>query len=231
MPPARHVTELLAGLPCAALAGCDEVGRGALAGPVVAAAVIFPAGLRKLPGLRDSKQLKAAERRRLAASIRRHAQAWAIGEASVAEIEQLNIHHASLLAMRRALEGLPPAFRPPSAIAVDGLHLPPLAWDIPGRAYVDGDALLPCIMAAAVLAKVERDGQLAQLGGEYPHYGFATNAGYGTPGHLEALERHGACPHHRRTYEPVARLGYGLFAAGEAESPGCAGVNAPAGVQ
>jgi ribonuclease HII len=212
MPPSRYVRDLLHGLPCHALAGCDEVGRASLAGPVVAAAVIFPQELRKLPGLADSKLLPPATRRRIAANIRHNALAWGIGDASVEEIERLNIHHASLLAMRRAIEGLPPQYRPPSAIVVDGLHLPKLDCEVPGRAFVKGDGRLPCIMAASVLAKVERDGLMARHAADYPHYGWETNVGYGTPQHLAALEQHGATPLHRRTFEPVARLGYGLFA-------------------
>jgi len=206
------------GLPLAALAGLDEAGRGALAGPVTAAAVILPgdagwskaAARRLLPGLDDSKVLTAAQRERLAAGIRDCAAGWAIAQASVEEIDRLNILRAALLAMRRALDLLRLA---PSACVVDGPHLPPLPAGLPARAIVDGDALLPCIMAAGILAKVERDRMLVELDAAHPGYGFAGHKGYGAPEHLAALERLGPCLAHRRSFAPVARL-CGLFEPG-----------------
>lgn len=209
-------------LPPDLLAGCDEAGRGALAGPVTAAAVILPAKLgrnpqlarRVLPGLADSKTLSAAQRKVLADAIRRHAIAWAVASASIEEIDRLNILRAALLAMRRALDQLAVV---PRGVVVDGPHLPDLPVGLPALAVVDGDALLPCIMAAGILAKVGRDAAMVELDARHPGYGFSGHKGYGAPQHLAALEELGPCPAHRRSFKPVARLVDGLFAQRTAE--------------
>jgi ribonuclease HII len=184
------------------IAGVDEVGRGPLAGPVVAAAVILnPA--RPIAGLRDSKKLKPGERERLSCCIREHALAFAIAAASVAEIDALNILQASLLAMRRALLALPLR---PTHIIIDGNKAPQLAdvfADCPIETLVRGDDLVPAISAASIIAKVYRDALMAQLDGEYPGYGLARHAGYPTTAHLEALGRLGPTNIHRLSFGPV----------------------------
>lgn len=182
------------------VAGADEVGRGALAGPVYAAAVIFPPG-RKLRGLNDSKKLSAGAREELVPKIQARAIAWAIASASLEEIERLNILHASLLAMQRAVEALGAA---PAMLKVDGLHTPGVAC--PVEAIVGGDARVPAIMAASVLAKVARDAEMRRLDFEHPGYGFAEHKGYATPQHLLALQRLGPCAIHRRLFEPVCQM-------------------------
>lgn len=180
--------------------GADEAGRGPLAGPVVAAAVILDPQ-RPIDGLRDSKQLSAGRREALAQAIRARATAWAIGEATVQEIDRLNILQASLLAMRRAIEGLEPA----AEIAlIDGNQLPRLR--IEARAVVGGDALEPAISAASILAKQHRDRLMAALDLAFPGYGFAEHAGYPTPGHLHRLRELGPCAAHRRSFAPVRAL-------------------------
>jgi ribonuclease HII len=184
----------------ARLCGVDEAGRGPLAGPVVAAAVILDPD--HLPaGLRDSKAMTARQRDTVAATIRTHALAWAVGEASVAEIDELNILQATLLAMRRAVEALRPAAE---FALVDGNQLPPLP--IPARALVRGDALEPAISAASILAKTHRDALMAQFDAQHPGYGFSQHAGYGTPAHLARLRQLGPCPLHRRSFAPVREL-------------------------
>jgi ribonuclease HII len=175
----------------------DEAGRGPLAGPVVAAAVILPDDA-DLPGLTDSKKLTAARRVALAGQIRGQALAWAIAQASVEEIEQLNILRASLLAMRRAVLSLA---RSPESVVVDGNQLPDLP--MPARSIVGGDGLVASISAASVLAKVDRDARMAALDAVYPVYGFARHKGYGTREHLDALAQFGPCPIHRRGFAPV----------------------------
>ncbi len=179
--------------------GVDEAGRGPLAGPVCAAAVILDPQ-RPIPGLKDSKKLSAASRIRLADEIRRHALAWSVAWASVAEIDRLNILNASLLAMQRAVEGL--SLRP-ALVLVDGNRCPPLI--LPVRAIVRGDDLEPAISAASILAKTERDKEMRRLADIYPQYGFERHAGYPTPEHLAALERHGPCVVHRLSFGPVRR--------------------------
>lgn len=179
------------------VAGIDEAGRGPLAGPVVAAAVILDASL-PIPGLADSKALTAQRREELEAQIRERACAVAIGEASVAEIDTLNILQATLLAMRRAVEALDPA---PDRVLVDGNRLPVLT--IPGEAIVRGDATVAAISAASILAKVHRDRLCSELDRVWPGYGFRVHKGYPTAAHLKALERFGACPAHRRSFGPV----------------------------
>ena len=181
------------------LAGVDEAGRGPLAGPVVAAAVILD-DARPIAGLADSKALKPARREQLYDEIRAHALCVSVAWASVQEIDRLNILQATLLAMRRAVLGLR---LKPARVQVDGNRLPLL--DVPAEAVVRGDACVPAISAASILAKVTRDRWCQQLHDQYPHYGFAGHKGYGTAAHLDALARHGACPEHRRSFAPVAR--------------------------
>ncbi len=181
------------------VAGVDEVGRGPLAGPVVAAAVILPESYA-LAGLADSKRLSARRREALAGILREEAEAWALGMASAEEIDRLNIHHATLLAMRRAVLALS---RAPANLLVDGRFTPEGPWR--ATAVVGGDATVPAISAASIIAKVARDALLAELHQRYPVYGFDRHAGYPTAAHLRALERHGPCPEHRRSFGPVAR--------------------------
>ena len=182
------------------VAGVDEAGRGPLAGPVVAAAVILN-DLRPIAGLADSKKLTAARREALFDEIRAHALCTSIAEASVEEIDRLNILQATLLAMRRAVLGLR---LKPALVLVDGNQLPLL--DMPAEPIVRGDALVPAISAASILAKVHRDRWCAQVHGQYPEYGFAGHKGYGTAAHLAALQAHGPCALHRTSFAPVARL-------------------------
>jgi ribonuclease HII len=182
------------------VAGVDEAGRGPLAGPVVAAAVILNPR-RRIDGLRDSKQLTAPRRRELAAQIRADALAFAIGEASVGEIDRLNILQATLLAMCRAIEALQPAAH---LVLVDGNRLPAIA--IAARAVVGGDATEPAISAASILAKTHRDALMGMLDERYPGYGFARHFGYPTPEHLVRLRELGPCAVHRRSFAPVRAL-------------------------
>ncbi|CAM8663410.1 RnhB Ribonuclease HII [Comamonadaceae bacterium] len=182
------------------VAGVDEAGRGPLAGPVVAAAVILD-DLRPIAGLNDSKKLSAARREKLFDEIRAKALCCSIAHASVEEIDEINILQATLLAMRRAVEGLR---LKPAKVLVDGNRLPVL--DVLAEAIVKGDATVPAISAASILAKVTRDRWCAELDAQYPQYGFATHKGYGTAEHLAALQTHGACPEHRKTFAPVTRV-------------------------
>jgi len=179
------------------LCGVDEAGRGPLAGPVTAAAVMLDPE-RPIDGLRDSKKLSAAARERLADEIRECAVAWCVAEASVEEIDQLNILHATLLAMQRAVAGLG---RAPDDVWVDGNRCPNWAWR--SQAVVKGDDKVAAIAAASILAKTERDRFMRRLHDDYPDYGFAQHMGYGTAVHLAALKAHGACPQHRRSFAPV----------------------------
>jgi ribonuclease HII len=179
------------------LCGVDEAGRGPLAGPVMAAAVMLDPA-RPIPGLRDSKKLSASKREQLAAAIRLHAAAWCVAEASVAEIDQLNILQATMLAMQRAVAGLA---RAPDDVWVDGNRCPNWAWR--SQAVVKGDDKVAAIAAASILAKTARDHLMQQLHTDFPAYGFAQHMGYGTAVHLAALKSHGACPHHRRSFGPV----------------------------
>ncbi len=179
------------------VAGVDEAGRGPLAGPVVAAAVILD-DLQPVAGLADSKVLSPAVRERLFDEIRAKALAFCIAEACVEEIDRLNILHATMLAMRRAVEGLRLL---PQKVLVDGNRLPVLR--ITAEAIVGGDAKVASISAASILAKVHRDRLCVELDARYPGYGFATHKGYATAEHLEALRQHGACEVHRRSYAPV----------------------------
>jgi ribonuclease HII len=182
------------------LAGVDEVGRGPLAGDVVAAAVILDPD-RPIAGLRDSKKLSAPRREALAGQIMAEALAWSVARASVAEIDQLNILQASLLAMRRAVEALDPQ---PLHVLVDGNRLP--RWQYAAEAVVKGDDRVPAIAAASILAKVQRDRELVGLEQQYPGYGFASHKGYPTAAHLAALRRLGVTPVHRRSFGPVRIL-------------------------
>ena len=189
----------------AQIAGVDEAGRGALVGNVVAAAVILPAQF-DLPGLTDSKKLSARQREVLFEAITAQALAWCAAVASPAEIDAMNIHHATLLAMRRAVEGLAIS---PQSVLVDGKFTPELA--MPVRAIVGGDASEACIAAASIIAKVTRDRQMMELEARFPGYGFAAHKGYGTKAHLAALTRLGATPEHRRSYAPVRAVMAGSF--------------------
>lgn len=180
------------------VAGVDEAGRGPLAGPVVAAAVILDA-TRPVAGLDDSKRLSAHQRQRLDQEIRLNARCFAIAQASVDEIDQLNILGATLLAMQRAVMQLAPA---PQVVWVDGNRLPVLP--MPARTLVRGDQKMAAIAAASILAKVYRDQWCLQADVQWPRYGFAAHKGYGTAAHLEALRHYGPCAIHRRSFSPVA---------------------------
>ena len=182
------------------IAGVDEAGRGPLAGPVVAAAVILDEK-NPIRGLADSKKLTALRREKLFDEIRAKALCCSIAEASVEEIDRLNILQATMLAMRRAVEGLR---LKPAKVLIDGNRIP--VMDILAEAIVKGDSLIPAISAASILAKVSRDRWCAELDLTYPQYGFAGHKGYGTAEHLAALREHGACPQHRKTFSPVAQV-------------------------
>ena len=182
------------------MAGVDEAGSGPLMGPVVAAAVILD-DLNPIQGLADSKKLTALRREKLYDEIRAKALCCSIAMATVEEIDRLNILQATMLAMKRAVEGLR---LKPQKVLVDGNRLPML-W-ILAEAIVGGDALIPAISAASILAKVYRDRWCADFHLQYPQYGFAVHKGYGTVAHLAALREHGACPQHRRSFAPVARV-------------------------
>ena len=193
------MVDLFAQLGHGLVAGVDEVGRGPLAGDVVAAAVIlgehFPAGIT------DSKKLTPARREALSAEMKEQAVAWSLGRASVQEIDELNILEAALLAMKRAVEGLSIE---PELVLVDGNRLP--RWRYEARPIVGGDALEPAIGAASILAKVQRDSELMELDSQYPQYGFGRHKGYPTREHLDALKTHGVLDIHRRSFGPVKRL-------------------------
>ena len=182
------------------VAGVDEVGRGPLAGDVVAAAVILDPE-QPIAGLRDSKKLSETRRQQLAGLIMERALAWSVARASVAEIDEINILQASLLAMHRAVQGLDPQ---PGYVLVDGNRLP--RWPYASEPVVKGDDRVPAIAAASILAKVQRDSELVALEQQYPGYGFAAHKGYPTPMHLAALQELGVTPVHRRSFAPVRRL-------------------------
>jgi len=182
------------------LCGVDEAGRGPLAGPVYAAAVVLDPG-RRVRGLDDSKKLPERTRLALASLIRERAIAWAVASASVEEIDTLNILRATLLAMERAIAALGIA---PDRVLVDGLHCPPIALET--RAIVAGDARVKAISAASILAKTVRDGEMVRLAAAYPQYGFDRHKGYPTLEHLECLHRFGPCAAHRRSFRPVRVL-------------------------
>ena len=182
------------------MAGVDEAGRGPLAGPVVAAAVILDE-LHPIRGLADSKVLTAQRRERLDEEIRAKALCFAVAQATVEEIDRLNILQATLLAMRRAVQGLR---LKPTKVLVDGNRLPRL--DVLAEAIVKGDSQVAAISAASILAKVHRDRWCVRYDEAFPQYGFAAHKGYGTAAHLMALREHGACPEHRRSFSPVAEV-------------------------
>ncbi len=194
------------------LAGLDEAGMGALAGPVVAAAVVFNSSFAvdyklqatsyKLPMIRDSKTLSAAQREKAAEWIKGAALAWGVGEASVEEITAFNIRGASHLAMRRAIDSLTVV---PELLLLDGTPAQPHP-QIPATTIIDGDALVFSIAAASILAKVARDAIMARLHEEYPQYEWGNNKGYGSQVHMAILNSQGPSPHHRPTYAPIARL-------------------------
>lgn len=187
--------------------GVDEAGRGPLAGPVVAAAVVL---CRPRPaGLDDSKKLGRNRRAQLETAIKRRCR-WAVGVVDVAEIDRINIFGATMLAMTLAVDALCAQLDgSPDEVLIDG-NLTPVgrceAWRWPARAIVGGDAIEPCISAASIIAKEHRDRLMRALAGDHPHYGWQTNVGYGTAEHLAALRRHGPTPHHRRSFAPVAQL-------------------------
>ena len=185
---------------CRWIAGVDEVGRGPLAGDVVAAAVILDPAT-PIPGLNDSKKLSEKQRQELVMLIKEHALALSIGRSSVEEIDSLNILQASLLAMQRAVEAL---LREPQLVYVDGNHLPD--WRFQAKAIVRGDAKIPTIAAASVLAKVTRDCEMEALDSLYPGYGLAKHKGYPTKQHLEALAKLGPSPIHRKSFAPVSAV-------------------------
>ena len=181
------------------VAGVDEAGRGPLAGAVVAAAVVLPAGLR-LAGLNDSKKLTEKRREALYELITAQAHGYGVGVVTAAEIDQINILQATLLAMQRAVEGLSCTL---THVLVDGNQVPSLA--VPTDTVIKGDQKIGCIAAASIIAKVTRDRMMLTLDAAYPEYGFAGHKGYGTKKHLAALQEHGPCPEHRRSFAPVRR--------------------------
>jgi len=182
------------------IAGVDEVGRGPLAGPVVTAAVILPKQF-DLSGLTDSKKLSATRRENLAVAIKEQAVSWALGEANIQEIDELNILHATMLAMQRAVSALAIS---PDQILVDGNRCP--EFNVPATAIIGGDGLEPCISAASIVAKVARDQMMKEFAVLYPQYGFERNSGYPTKQHRNALQEFGVTPIHRRSFAPVKAL-------------------------
>ncbi|MCL2076359.1 MAG: ribonuclease HII [Betaproteobacteria bacterium] len=197
------ISAMLTELP-AGVCGVDEAGRGPLAGPVVAAAVILDPE-RPIAGLNDSKKLAAHRRELLAEQIRERALAWHVACANVQEIDRLNILQATLLAMSRAVAGLHPQ---PVGAVVDGNRCPLLA--VPVEAVVKGDGKITAIAAASILAKTARDAMMRDLHLRYPQYGFARHMGYPTPAHLAALRQYGVCPEHRKSFAPVAQYNNAL---------------------
>lgn len=193
------------------VAGCDEAGRGALLGPLYAAAVILDPA-KPILGLDDSKKLPAEERQHLAAEIRQHAVAFQVVAVPAAEVDTLNVYHASRQAMIRALYSLVPI---PDFVFTDAMRLSgwgdDVEFNIPHRAIVHGDARSVSVAAASILAKVARDAHMVELDRLYPRYRLAKNKGYGTPEHLEGLARYGPCPEHRQTFQPVKDYFLPLF--------------------
>jgi ribonuclease HII len=193
--------EALWGSGCRCIAGVDEVGRGPLAGPVIAAAVVFRPGQSEIDGLRDSKLMTATAREAVAVAVRGHAWGWGIGAASVREIDRINILRASVLAMRRAIARLPVT---PEYVLVDGNPAKGLGHE--HEAIVGGDNLCLSIAAASVLAKVIRDRLMLLLAKRYPDFRWESNKGYATPAHLAAIDAVGPTAHHRRSFSPVSQL-------------------------
>jgi ribonuclease HII len=185
------------------IAGVDEVGRGPLAGPVVACAVVMPPDVRAIPGVDDSKQLRADQRQRLAAKIRERAVSFGIGAASVREIDRVNIYHATVLAMKRALSRLSVI---PHHVLIDGKAIRTL--EVSHTAIVGGDDQCYTIACASILAKVTRDRVMKGLANRYPNYLWERNVGYSTLAHLQGLAAHGVTPHHRRSFIPVRQLAF-----------------------
>jgi len=194
----QEVPELV--IPAGRVAGVDEAGRGPLAGPVIAGAVILDPD-NPVSGLRDSKRLTAARREALYDEIRDKALAWAVGRAEVEEIDRINILQASLLAMQRAVAALQPAAE---HVLVDGNRCP--EFPCPAQAIVKGDSRVAAISAASIMAKVTRDREMVELDAQYPGYGLAQHKGYPSKVHMEALQRLGVLPVHRRSYAPVRRI-------------------------
>jgi ribonuclease HII len=194
------------------IAGVDEVGRGPLAGPVVACAVIMPPDLRAIAGVDDSKRLSAAERSRLAVKIRERAVAIGVGAASVREIDRINIYQATVVAMRRALARLGVG---PNHVLIDGKPFRTL--ETPHTAIVGGDDACYTIACASIIAKVTRDRLMHALASRYPNYRWERNVGYATLAHLEGLAAHGVTPHHRRSFIPVRQLSLDFGVNGSAE--------------
>ncbi len=182
------------------IAGVDEAGRGPLAGAVYAAAVILDPN-EPIEGLRDSKKLTEKERERLAVEIKEKAIAWSVADATVEEIEEMNILKATMLAMRRAVLGLAVE---PKLVLVDGNRLPELPY--PANAIVKGDDKIAAISAASIIAKTTRDHRMMELEELYPGYGFAKHKGYGVEAHIDAIKKLGVCPEHRKTFEPIATM-------------------------
>src|SRR5690349_4584794 len=201
------------------IAGVDEVGRGPLAGPVVACAVVMPPDARAIRGVDDSKKLTGAEREKLAARITERAVSVAVGAASVREIDRLNIYHAAVLAMRRALRRLTVT---PDHVIVDGNRIRSLG--VEHTAVVGGDACCHSVACASIVAKVTRDRLMRALARRHPYYRWETNAGYGTAEHHAGLASHGLTPHHRRSFTPVAQLNLALEVAPPADAPALAEV-------
>ena len=195
--------------PSLIIAGVDEAGRGPWAGPVCAAAVILPDG-HNIHGLTDSKKLSEAKRDVLAITIKQRATAWAIAFASIEEIDSLNIRNANFLAMNRALAQLD---LQPTQVQIDGREIPP-DCPIPAEAIIGGDGIIPAISAASILAKTARDAIMLELHSQYPQYGFAQHKGYGTAAHRVALNTHGICPAHRRSFKPMSGMLQGPSASG-----------------
>jgi len=196
------------------IAGVDEVGRGPLAGPVVACAVVMPPDARAIRGVDDSKKLPPAEREKLAARITERALCVAVGAASVREIDRINIYHAAVLAMRRALRRLNVT---PDHVIVDGNRIRSLG--VEHTAVVGGDGCCHSIACASIVAKVTRDRLMRALARRHPFYRWETNAGYGTTEHHAGLASHGLTPHHRRSFAPVMQLGLALTVTPAAEAP------------
>lgn len=182
------------------IAGVDEAGRGPLAGPVVASAVILNPK-HPIAGLKDSKKMSHHQRLAVAQQIKAHSIAWALGSASVAEIDTHNILQATLMAMSRAIEALA---NKPSEVLIDGNTCPPCSY--PCRAIIGGDNLVPAISAASILAKVARDLVMLEADQSFPNYGFAKHKGYGTQAHRQAIAQHGPCPIHRRSFAPMKHM-------------------------
>ena len=182
------------------IAGVDEAGRGALAGPVVSAAVLFSSG-PEIPGLTDSKKLSQRVRLDLEMEIKRNCACWAVGIATAEEIDRLNVLQATLLSMRRAVNSLT---MQPDRVLVDGNHLPDIGY--PGEAIIQGDLHEPVVSAASIIAKVTRDSMMQVYSVEYPGYGFERHVGYGTKLHLQSLSELGATPIHRKTFAPISQL-------------------------